>query len=251
MLTGPFFRYHVPMARSLFDPSAEGPFALSRTKLELFLECPRCFWLDRCAGVCRPDTAYYSLNLAVDHLMKKEFDACRVDKKPHPVMEMHGVDAVPFQHPQLTTWRDTPKGIRFAHASGIELFGIVDDVWIDGEGRVCPVDYKGTSVAGVPQLDQRDGYKRQLDVYGWLLGKNGFDLASDGYIVFANADRERNALDGALRFTLSIAPHVLELSWIDQALPAVRECLESDAPPPSTNQCAWCAYRRDAKASEA
>lgn len=240
------------MARTQFDPSAEGvPFAVSRSKLELFLECPRCFYLDRRLGVGRPDTAYYSLNLAVDTLMKREFDAYRIDKKPHPVMERHGVEAVPFQHPQLSTWRDTPQGIRFIHSSKIELFGIVDDVWQDQSGALSPVDYKGTVAAGVPQLDSRDGYKRQLDVYGWLLKKNGFDVAPEGYIVFANADRERNALDNALKFTLSIAPHALDMAWIDETLPAVRECLEADVPPPSTNACVWCAYRRAAKESEA
>lgn len=239
------------MARALFDPSAAEPFPISRSKLELFLECPRCFWLDRRTGACRPDTAHYLLNLAVDALMKREFDACRIDKKPHHVMDRHGVEAVPFQHPMLSTWRDSPKGIRFAHACGIELFGIVDDVWVDAAGAVHPVDYKGTSVAGVPRLDDRDGYKRQLDVYGWLLGKNGFRVADVGFIVFANADRERDALDGALRFTLSIAEHRLDLGWIDETLPDIRECLESDVSPASTNDCAWCAYRRSALASEA
>lgn len=239
------------MARSLFDPSAEGAFPVSRSKLELFLQCPRCFYLDRRRGVGRPDEAYYSLNLAVDALMKREFDACRIDRAQHPVMTMHGVDAVPFRYPQLSTWRDTPQGIRFAHASRIELFGIVDDVWEGESGALHPVDYKATSTQGVPNLDDRAGYKRQLDVYGWLLRKNGFIVAPEGFIVFANGDRERQALDGALRFTLSIAPHALDLGWIDDTLPAVRECLESDVPPPSTNACAWCAYRRDARASEA
>ena len=239
------------MARGLFDPSATEPFAVSRSKLELFLECPRCFWLDRRKGVGRPDDAYYSLNLAVDALMKREFDACRIDRKPHPVMELHGVEAVPFRHPSIETWRDTPQGIRFAHPSRIELFGIVDDVWVDSRGRLHPVDYKATVAAGVPRLEPRGGYKRQLDVYGWLLVKNGFDTAPEGFIVFANADRERNALDGALKFALSVAPHVLETAWIDDALPAVRACLEDDVPPPSTNGCRWCAYRRDARASEA
>ncbi len=233
------------MARApRFDPSAVGPFAVSRSKLELFLSCPRCFWLDRRQGVGRPDEAYYSLNLAVDQLMKREFDACRIDKKPHPVMRVHGIEAVPFQHPQLTVWRDTPQGIRYAHPCGIELFGIVDDVWVSGAGGLHPVDYKGTSSSAIPTLDARDGYRRQLDVYGWLLMKNGFRLGREGYIVFANADRDRPALDGALKFTLSIAMHTLDLAWIDDALPAVRECLESDVPPPSTNDCAWCAYRR-------
>jgi hypothetical protein len=239
------------MARTRFDPSADAPFAVSRSKLELFLECPRCFYLDRCRGVTRPDTAYYSLNLAVDHLLKKEFDAYRIDQKPHPVMELHGIEAVPFKHPQLSAWRDTPNGIRHAHPCGIELFGIVDDVWRADDGALHPVDYKATSAYGIPTLEARDGYKRQLDVYGWLLKKNGFDLAREGYVVFANADREREGFDRSLHFGLSVAVHALDLGWIDEALQAVRECLERDVPPPSTNGCAWCAYRRNARASEA
>ena len=36
------------MARSkLFDPDSATPFALSRSKVDLFLQCPRCFYLDR------------------------------------------------------------------------------------------------------------------------------------------------------------------------------------------------------------
>lgn len=183
--------------------------------------------------------------------MKREFDACRIDAIPHAVMVRHGVEAIPFRHPQLSTWRDTPNGIRFAHTSGIELFGIVDDVWIDASGAVSPVDYKATSTHGVPSLDDRASYKRQLDVYGWLLSKNGLSVAQRGYVVFANADRDRSALDGALRFSLSIAEHRLDMGWIDEALLAACECLASDVCPPSTNGCAWCAYRRDARASEA
>ena len=240
------------MARSLFDSSASSAaYPVSRSKLELFLECPRCFYLYSRFGVARPDSAYYSLNLAVDHLLKKEFDACRVDKKQHPVMVLHGVEAVPFAHPLLTTWRDSPQGIRYAHpASRIELFGIVDDVWQAHDGSLHPVDYKATSGFGVPTLETRDGYRRQLDVYGWLLRKNGFALAREGFVVFANGDREKETFDRALHFTLSVVPHVLDTGWIEEALMGVRECLERDVPPPSTNACVWCAYRKSAAESE-
>ncbi len=239
-----------PMARSLFISSSDH-FSVSRSKLELFLECPRCFYLDRVHGVSRPDDAFYSLNLAVDHLMKREFDACRIDRKPHPVMKLHGVEAVPLQHPSLTTWRDTPQGIRSTHTeSRIELFGIVDDVWEAANGSLHPVDYKATSSALVPTLEMRDGYRRQLDVYAWLLQRNGFQLAREGYIVFANADRERPGLDRALQFTLSVAMHILDLSWIEDALMGVRECLEGSVPPPSSRDCVWCRYRNDAKEHE-
>lgn len=239
------------MARIPYNPSAAGFFPLSRTKLELFLDCPRCFYLDRCRGIVRPDSARYSLNLAVDLLLKKEFDAYRLDHQPHPVMQLHGIEAVPFAHPQLATWRDTPQGIRVSHQqSRLELFGIVDDVWVAPDGRLHPVDYKATSIGLTPTLDHRDGYRRQLDVYGWILAGNGFALAREGYVLFANADREKPTFDRRLSFTLSIVAHVLDLSWIDDALLCVRDCLDRDIPPPSTSSCVWCAYRQLARTAE-
>lgn len=43
----------MPKAK-LYDPASSAPFALSRSKVELFLDCPRCFYLDRRLGVARP-----------------------------------------------------------------------------------------------------------------------------------------------------------------------------------------------------
>lgn len=48
------------------------PFPLSRTKVELFLDCPRCFYLDRCLGIARPSIPPFNLNSAVDALPKTE-----------------------------------------------------------------------------------------------------------------------------------------------------------------------------------
>jgi len=37
-------------AAKLFDPRSDKPFVLSRSKVELFIDCPRCFYLDRGLG---------------------------------------------------------------------------------------------------------------------------------------------------------------------------------------------------------
>ncbi len=234
------------MART-FDSASSEPFAVSRSKLELFLECPRCFYLDRVHGVGRPGGPPFSLNLAVDALMKKEFDFHRLRNEPHPVMTMYGVDAVPFRHPDLETWRDTPQGIRALHGpSNIELFGLVDDIWVHPDGSLAVVDYKATSTAAIITLDDRHSYKRQLEVYQWLLRANGFTVSDTGYFVFVNATRDRNMFDRQLEFTMQILPYTGTNGWIDDALIAVRECLMSDVPPPSTGECEWCEYRKKA-----
>ncbi len=236
-------------ARTLFTPGEHGDsgpaFPLSRTKLQLFLECPRCFYLDRRLGVVRPDAAFYSLNLAVDALLKREFDACRLRGEPHPVMRLFGVDAVPFRHRDLALWRDTPAGIRVLHAgSGFDVFGIVDDLWQMADGSLAVVDYKATSTGGPITLDDRDGYKRQMEVYQWLVRRNGFPVSDTAYFVFANADREREAFGRKLEFALSVVPYHGSDAWVEDALLAARECLEQDVPPPAAAGCVWCGYRR-------
>ena len=64
----------LPYARKrgkLYHPADPEPFAVSRTKIDLFRECPRCFYLDRRLGIRRPSGPPFLLNSAVD--LKKRF----------------------------------------------------------------------------------------------------------------------------------------------------------------------------------
>ncbi|HVY67280.1 MAG TPA: hypothetical protein VHA30_00050, partial [Patescibacteria group bacterium] len=64
--------YNPKRTKYLFDPRSKYPFRLSRSKIDLFLNCPRCFYLDRRLGVALPPGFPFALNSAVDHLLKKE-----------------------------------------------------------------------------------------------------------------------------------------------------------------------------------
>ena len=113
-------------AAKLFDPRSDKPFALSRSKVELFIDCPRCFYLDRRLGIGRPPGFPFSLNSAVDSLLKKEFDDYRAKGEPHPLMAQAGVNAMPHAHPELETWRANFKGVRTLHKqTNFELFGAI------------------------------------------------------------------------------------------------------------------------------
>ena len=76
---------------------------LSRSKLELFTECSRCFWLDIKQGIKRPPPAPYTINNAVDYLLKQEFDIHRGKGTRHPVMVHHAIDAVRYVGLNLLT----------------------------------------------------------------------------------------------------------------------------------------------------
>ena len=70
---------------------------ISRSKIDLFVKCPQCFWLDLRHGVKQPPPAPYTINSAIDYLLKQEFDRYRAKGEPHPIMVANGVDAIPYR----------------------------------------------------------------------------------------------------------------------------------------------------------
>src|SRR3989338_7637115 len=101
------FGYAVRKEALWYKPGQREPYRLSRTRVDNFLRCARCFWLEERFGVKKPDTPPFSLNNAVDELLKREFDVHRKDGTRHPLCEKYGVDAVPFAHEDLEAWRDS------------------------------------------------------------------------------------------------------------------------------------------------
>ncbi len=91
--------------RNLYENTSES-YAISRSKIDLFINCPRCFYLDRKLGLAQPSMPGWPLNSAIDYLLKQEFDYYRKLQLPHPIMVQYGIDAVPFSHPDLPFWRD-------------------------------------------------------------------------------------------------------------------------------------------------
>ena len=131
--------YNPRRSRNLYDPSSDKPFKLSRSKLDLFIECPRCFYIDRRLGVGRPPGFPFNLNSAVDTLLKKEFDIHRRAGSQHPLLERYGVDAVPVDHEKLNEWRENFKGVTFHHReTNLIITGAIDDLWQDRDHRFVP-----------------------------------------------------------------------------------------------------------------
>ncbi|HMA77537.1 MAG TPA: PD-(D/E)XK nuclease family protein [Candidatus Paceibacterota bacterium] len=224
---------------------------LSRSKIDLFHECPRCFYLDNKLGTKRPSFPSFNLNIAVDELFKKEFDVHRADQTPHPVMQEYSIDAVPFSHAKLDLWRDNFSGVETTHTpTNLVVCGAVDDIWLTRSGSLIIVDYKSTSKEGtISQLsdsswDQQ--YKRQLGVYSWLLQQNGFTVEETGYLVYANARKDEPGFDNTLVFETTLVPVTLETDWIEPALHNIKDCLEQETFPAPGAVCEYCPYREAA-----
>lgn len=232
--------------KKLYDPRSNEPFRLSRSKIDLFLECPRCFYLDRRLGVSRPAGFPFNLNSAVDTLLKKEFDIHRKQKTAHPLMETYGVDAVPFQHENMDAWRDALKrGVEcFYKPANFIIAGGLDDVWINKEKELIVVDYKATSKDSKINIDAKwqDGYKRQIEIYQWLLRQNRFKVSDTGYFVYANGKRDRESFDGKLEFDVILIPYTGSDKWLPETLIEIKKTLNSSEIPTASRNCEYCGY---------
>jgi hypothetical protein len=235
-----------------YKPGQKGVHKLSRSKIELFSQCPRCFWLGEVKKIKRPDSPPFQINKAIDELFKKEFDGYRLRQEPHPIMTAGGVEAVPFAHEDIDTWRHNFTGITTLHApTNLHIFGAIDDVWVDVDGRLIVVDYKATAKASEVNLDAswQDSYRRQLEVYQWLLRQNGFDVSDTGYFVYANGQMTADGFYDRMDFVTKLIPHTGKDEWIEPVLLAMKQCLDSETMPEvgsnyAGDMCDHCAYAR-------
>jgi len=238
-----------PYKKKLYNPEDSEAFKISRSKIDLFIECPRCFYLDRRLGVSRPDSFPFNLNSAVDHLLKKEFDIHRSAGTAHPLMMSYKIDAVPFVHKDLDVWRENFVGVQFKDKkNNFIVFGAVDDVWVDKKDNLIVVDYKSTSKDTEVNLDAdwQIAYKRQMEVYQWLLEKNGHKVSNTGYFVYANATKARDSFEARLEFDMKVISYTGDHSWVDDTLVKIKKCLDSSDIPNEGGECKYCDYRTKA-----
>lgn len=240
-------RLYAKRTRNLFDPSVPEGFRLSRSKIDLFHECQRCFYLDVRLGIPRPSFPSFTLNNAVDELMKREFDTHRAKGEPHPLMKKYKIDAIPLADKRLDEWRDALRyGVQYHHKpTGLIFRGGVDDIWVNPKGELIVVDYKATSKKNEVTIEGywQQGYKRQVEIYQWLLRGIGEKVAPTAYFVYVNGNSDAEAFDGKLEFDVKIIPHTGDDSWIDPLVLKLAECLKGEDTPEATDSCEYCRYR--------
>jgi len=231
-------------SRGLFDPGSNKPYKVSRSGIELFLECPRCFYINQRLGIRRPSGPPFNINSLVDRLLKKEFDLHRAKGTTHPLMKQYGVDAVPFRHQQIDEWRENFKGVQVNYApTNLIVTGAIDDLWLNPAGEIMVVDYKATSKSGEVTIDAewQLAYKRQIEVYQWLVRKQGLKVSDTGYFVYCNG-QDAEAFDGRIEFSVKLLPYTGSDRWVEGTLTELKACLMSDDIPNQPADCEFCGY---------
>ncbi|HEX9664494.1 MAG TPA: PD-(D/E)XK nuclease family protein [Patescibacteria group bacterium] len=220
---------------------------LSRSKIDLFLGCPRCFYLDNKLGVKRPAGYPFNLNTAVDTLLKKEFDLHRVKGTQHILQKEYKIDAIPIPHEDLDAWRHNFTGIQYLHpGTKMTISGAIDDLWQNSKEEYIVVDYKSTSInEDIKDIDKdwQASYKRQMEVYQWLLRQKGYPVSDTGYFVYCNGRTDKKAFDKKLEFDVTLISYIGNADWVEGTIKDIHECLNKKNIPRSDPECAYCQYR--------
>jgi len=245
--------YNSQRTTGLYVPGSKWPFKLSRSKIDLFLECPRCLYLDRKLGVGRPSGFPFTLNAAVDTLLKQEFDIYRANNAKHPLIEKYGLDAKPIPHKDLDNWRNNFCGVQFLHKpTNFLITGAIDDLWQNSKNEFIVVEYKATAKnEAITELnkDWQIGYKRQIEIYQWLLRQNKYRVSDTGYFVYCNGKVNKKALDGKLEFDITLIPYLGNDAWVERTIFDIHQCLNSDKIPESGIDCDYCNYVNSVKSN--
>ncbi len=213
------------------------PIKLSPSSLNLYLECPHCFWLEKRRGIKRPPPYPYALNMAVDVLLKEEFDRYRAENKPHPLILAHKIPAKLFPNQNLLNqWRSNFAGLRYFDSElEATLFGAVDDVLEFEDGKLAPMDYKSTGSAVATIYDR---FQLQMDIYTYLLEKNGFLTPKKGYLAFYIVDKG-NGFGDRLPFRKELHEIDTNPSDVPEIFKEAVALLRREMPPPHSPDCKY------------
>ena len=172
----------------------------------------------------------------------------------HPLQEAFGLNEKPVEHEKLNTWRENFEGVQYFHPeTGMIISGAIDDLWQNDQGEYVVVDYKATAKSEpVVSLDEewQDTYKKQMEVYQWLLRRNGLKVSNTGYFVYCTGKPDEESFDGKLEFDISIIPYQGDDSWVEPVIKQIKETLEKDEIPSADPKCDYCRYREVLKKAE-
>lgn len=218
------------------------PFKISRTKIDLFFDCKRCFYIDQRYGIKRPHGAALVINNYIVNKFKKNLNVLRETQTVIP--ETSSISTFGFtalNHKNIEDWVNPFKGIQTVHKkTNIKINANIDDVWTDDK-ECFPVIIKSISRFSEDIEDSIwPGYSRQLSLYGYLLSKNGINVGTFGIIVVINTVDDFN--HSGLNFKFYLFKRNLEIDYVNNIIIDIKTLLDDDNPPEPSSNCKFCNY---------
>ena len=215
----------------------EMTYKFSPTTLKLLDNCPRCFWLLFRKKIKRPAGIFPSLPSGMDEILKRYFDS--FIKKGGLPSELHELsdDVKLFEDQELLkVWRNNFKGIQWMDEEGNILQGAVDNILQKGK-KLIVLDYK---TRGYPLKEGTGGYyQNQLDIYNFLLRKNGYETEDYAYLIFYHPSKINE--NGDVVFNKDLVKMNVSLVNAENIFTSALEMLKRDMPE-SAEECEYCRW---------
>jgi len=219
----------------------EHKYKLSPSSINLMLECERCFWLKLVKKISRPDTAFPSLPAGMDKILKQHFDKFMERGELPPEIREYGLGngyKLFNDKAKLDIWRNALKGIQYKDkTSGILLRGAVDNLLAKGK-KLIVLDYK---TRGYPlKEDTHEHYQTQMDIYNFLLRKNGYQTEDYSYLLFYYP--REVAETGEVLFDTRLIKMATSAERGRSVFKKAIEVLELKKAPKAADGCGFCGY---------
>ena len=213
-------------------------YKLSPSSINLMLDCKRCFYLQIKEKVKRPSGPFPSLPSGMDKTLKEHFDRfMEKGKLPPELRELKGMEKYKLfnDKEKLNIWRNNFKGIEYKDkGSGILLRGAVDNILVKGK-KLVVLDYK---TRGFPvKEDTHEHYITQMDLYNFLLRKNGFETENYTYLLFYYPNKVTES--GEVIFDTKLIKVQTDPKRGEKVFKDAIDLLQGRRPR-ANKECAWC-----------
>jgi hypothetical protein len=210
-------------------------FKLSPSSINLMIECPRCFWLDKHNIWKRPAGIFPSLPSGMDKILKEHFDKFRDQGKLPPELcdNGHCKNMKLFDDKEkLRIWQSNFKGVSWKDKDGNELHGAVDNLLVKGK-KLIVLDYKTRGYA--LKVDTAEHYRLQQNIYNFLLRKNGYETEDYFFLLFYVPKEVTKT--GEIIFDKSLVKMEVDIKQAEKAWKDALKLLNGKCP---EKTCEWC-----------
>ncbi len=212
---------------------------LSASSLSVFIECPRCFWLEKNENILRPRGVFPSLPGGMDDVIKKYFDKFRKNNDLPPEVKGKIKGDLFSDSGTLNKWRNWRIGLSYEDKKqNAKLVGALDDCLVYG-GKYIPLDYKTRGYA--PKENSTSFYQHQLDIYAFLLTQNGFPAGNFGYLLYYYPEEVFE--NGNVRFAVEPKEMKVNSARAEKLFNEAIACLGGDIPSYGS-KCVFCDFSR-------
>lgn len=211
---------------------------VSPSSINLFRECPKCFWLKQKQGISRTSGPMSTLPSGMDYTLKNYYDEWRKKGKLPPMLEGKLPGKLLPDQAQIALLRS--KRLHYVDQTlGIKLEGMLDDALMLENNAIIPIDNK---TRGFPPVKTHEAHIFQMSAYTYLLRKNNYPTQNTAYLILWYLDHKHMNMDDPLAFNVAIGEVHTDPQKVQQALQDIRQAMDDQMPPPAIT-CEFCKYR--------